>query len=396
MSRSIDSHANRVRRLAIQSGMIKSRTEESVEFDLDQSLYEAGAAPASVASRTGGWARHAQPAEPQDANLNRPIREVLTDRPESQEKRATTKKGKKQQSRATNLQPPSVVANVAAGAPPRVPIFDRNLISGRPNRAPALVVRFAKRPRVKAKTVQKLPNRNNLEQRLFKKWGHQMCCCSCRKLLDSSLWARHLKSSCSSLSLTRAEVRRTQKIAFQVERASADTNSASTAEIKISKNAPCGKCGKTLSRMAMEIHVGSCGKVKRSQSPDDFPFTLLPESISGDFGHRVRDYFLRNQLHLPRPFGGDWDWSRMEELEKLNPTITHYGRQGWFGYCVCEFSDTKKVLLESPLRNSATYVVGANWRHLISLTKPEIREGDHRRIFHVGHYWLRRVTLALS
>lgn len=99
MIRSIDSQANIARRLAIQSGKIKPRTTEAVEFDLDRSLYEAGATPASIASRTGGWVRHAHASEPQDMALKRPIREEGTKTRESRKKKAATKKVKKQESR---------------------------------------------------------------------------------------------------------------------------------------------------------------------------------------------------------------------------------------------------------------------------------------------------------
>jgi hypothetical protein len=145
----------------------------------------------------------------------------------------------------------------------------------------------------------------------------------------------------------------------------------------------------------MEIHIGSCGRPPKSSSLA-FPFVLLPQAIAEDFRGHIKRHFLSATLSSQRPSGHDWDWSRLDEVELLRPHITHFGRDGWFGYYVLEFPNISKVVLESSLKGNATYVVGANWRELISLTKPEIRQGAHLRVFHTGNYWRRRVERALS
>ena len=286
------------------------------------------------------------------------------------------------------------VARVADDAYKRRPIFDRKtgppppgtprLLEGRPstNRAGR-----AKRARGK-----KDPNPTKL--RLRQEKDTRISCSNCRKMFERALWAKHLSEPCFSLSLTRAE-QRAEARATRKQQSIADSNNDSHPATGLVRKTPCVRCGKSLSALAMEIHIGSCNKIRAALSIDGFPFVLLPQSISDNFRTQIKRYFLNEQASFQRPANCDWDWSRLDELELLNPTMTHFGRKGWFGYCVFEFPDTPMVVLETPLRGNATYVVGANWKDLISLTKPEIRQGDHQRIFHLGHYWRRRVERAL-
>jgi hypothetical protein len=214
-------------------------------------------------------------------------------------------------------------------------------------------------------------------------------------MFERSVWAKHLSKPCFSLSLTRAEQYRAEARASRKQQPIADSNNDSHPATEPVRKTPCVRCGKSLSALAMEIHIGSCNKARAALTPDGFPFVLLPQSMSDDLRTQIKRHFLNEQASSQRSANYDWDWSRLDELELLNPKMTHFGRKGWFGYCVFEFPDTPMVALETPLRGNATYVVGANWKDLISLTKPEIRQGDHQRIFHLGDYWLRRVKRAL-
>lgn len=250
--------------------------------------------------------------------------------------------------------------------------------------------------RAKKKRNKKVPNPINLREQHEKKWVNRICCCICRKLFARKLWAKHVSQRCLSLSLTRAEARAEARVTrkhYSIANSKTETHSA----MGPARKTACGRCGKSLTALAMEIHAGSCHKARTTSSADGFPFVLLPKGISDDFRTQIKRYLLNEKASCQRSANRDWDWdwSRLDELEPLRPNMTHVGREGWFGYCVFEFPGTPKVILETPLRGNATYVVGANWRDLISLTKPEIRQGDHQRIFHLGHYWRRRVEQAL-
>jgi hypothetical protein len=78
--------------------------------------------------------------------------------------------------------------------------------------------------------------------------------------------------------------------------------------------------------------------------------------------------------------------------------MTYYGKKAWLSYCVYEFSNSTRVVLESPVKGNATYVLSSEWKKMIHLHKAEIRNeyhGKYVRVFHTGDYWLRRVDRAV-
>jgi hypothetical protein len=301
---------------------------------------------------------------------------------------------------STATQPPVLsVARVADDASKGRPIFNRKTVlppqgihhffDGRP---------LTNRPgRAKRARKTKNPNPTKLRLREANKPDTRISCCNCHKMFERSVWAKHLSKPCFSLSLTRAEQNgaEARARASRKQQSIMDSNNDSHPATEPVQKTPCVRCGKSLSALAMEIHIGGCNKARAALSPDDFPFVLLPPSMSDDFHTQIKRFFVNEQTSSQRFADDDWDQSRLDELELLNPKAKYFGRKGWFGYCVYEFPDTLMVVLETALRNNATYVVGANWKDLISLTKPEIRLGDHQRIFHLGNYWRRRVERAL-
>jgi hypothetical protein len=204
-----------------------------------------------------------------------------------------------------------------------------------------------------------------------------MSCCGCHKVVYGSLWEEHLKSSCSQGSPA------AEREPFRTE-------------TKHGLKRPCDNSGKELSALAMEIHAGTCKRSTQFSETDSFPFVLVPPVEANDLRDVVKRHFLESSSTARESPDEEWDWSRLDELSLLNPTLTHYGRKGWFGYCVFEIPSTAMVVLETALRGNATYVVGSNWRDLISLTKPDIRRGSHERVSHSGALWLQRVERALS
>jgi hypothetical protein len=194
---------------------------------------------------------------------------------------------------------------------------------------------------------KKVPSTETLQRRRDEKWASQISCCKCHLIMDISLWAEHLTEPCFSWTLTPAQVRAAKK-AFKKQRANGDSHNGSHLETTLVRKTPCARCGRTLSAMAMEIHIGTCNKTRAALSTDGFPFVLLPQSISDDLRTEIKRYFLNEQASSLRLANCDWDWSRLDELELLNPKMAHFGRKGWFGYCVFEFPDTHRVVLETP------------------------------------------------
>lgn len=203
--------------------------------------------------------------------------------------------------------------------------------------------------------------------------------------MDTLIWPSHQLKDCLRIKLPPSKAK-------AIKGKKKTKLSPPPIEFSSPRKIPCPKCGKKLSRMAMDIHSGHCGKPV-TLSVTDFPFVLVPQGSSGNLRRSYYQYYLTNGGAPIRP--DSFDWSRFSELEILSPTMTHIGRRSWYGYAVFEFTYTNLVLLETAVRGHATYVVGSNWRSLISLTKSEIRGGEHIRIIHSGRYWLKKVQTAL-
>jgi len=263
----------------------------------------------------------------------------------------------------------------------RKPIFDRKTVA---QPSPGFVqgrVERARRKRNPAASRKPL----SLQE---KKSGTQICCCKCKETIKASRWAKHLSKPCHAPSLIRTKAKSSKK-SQPVTGKSNDSH----AEEKQAKKTACPKCGKSLTALAMEIHVGGCRPIADLSSPD-FPFVLLPQTMPGDVIDQIKRHFQNEPSG--RHVNCEWQLSRFRELQLLNPKLPpHLGLEQWHGYCVFEFPHTHRVVLENGFPNNATYVLGANWRDLISLTKPEIRKHDHVKINHAGNYWLRRIDRAL-
>jgi hypothetical protein len=91
------------------------------------------------------------------------------------------------------------------------------------------------------------------------------------------------------------------------------------------------------------------------------------------------------------------DPRRFEEIQALKPITCHVGRNAWSGYVAFEFAHSSGVVLESPYKGNATYVLTGKWKAMISLSKAEIRteyRRFHQRIVHRDD-WIRDVRRTL-
>lgn len=149
----------------------------------------------------------------------------------------------------------------------------------------------------------------------------------------------------------------------------------------------CPKCEKELSPIAMDVH-------RCNPRLGSFPFVILPVGASSD----LRD-FERSYMSNGRGRSNVLDWGRISALSRLDPSVTHYGIGGWAGYGVFTFGYSSLVVLETPEKGNAMYILDYDWRQLISLSKAEIRKefrGKYMKIVHRGPDWIRHVSNALQ
>jgi hypothetical protein len=131
-----------------------------------------------------------------------------------------------------------------------------------------------------------------------------------------------------------------------------------------------------------------------------FPFKLLPP---GEWSiDQVLEHYKRISREPSRAGQSKFDLSRIKAIETLNPVRCHVGEDSWLGYVVFEFLNHDSVVLECPITNNATYVLGKRWKSMISLSRAEIRSGQHgryRRIIHSrndSENWLRGICRSLG
>ncbi len=171
-------------------------------------------------------------------------------------------------------------------------------------------------------------------------------------------------------------------------------------EAKIKNLVSCRFCCVLLPLPDMERHLSVLhSKVEDARtawSPlINFPFELLPPdhgAFLDEFEHIWRR--SRPSRSMARP---QFDPRRLENMLSLNPKLTYMGKKGWLGYAVYEFTNSSRVILESPIEKNATYVLSGDWKQMISHTKAEIRMEYQRqvtRIFHTDS-WRDRVRQAL-
>ncbi|MBX5495755.1 MAG: hypothetical protein IRZ15_10515 [Bryobacteraceae bacterium] len=151
----------------------------------------------------------------------------------------------------------------------------------------------------------------------------------------------------------------------------------------------------------MELHFKNCHPPEHeaertSLITQRLPFVLLPPGTWNI--QQVIDHYRRVSHDLPSGLNGHRiDWSRLEDIESLNPAACYVGRESWLGYVVFEFAHSQRVVLECPIEGNATYVLSGDWKLMVGHTKAELREeyeGRYTKVVHKGD-WLYRVRQAL-
>jgi hypothetical protein len=144
-------------------------------------------------------------------------------------------------------------------------------------------------------------------------------------------------------------------------------------------------------RHLLEAHDGSrsAGVLARQ-----LPLELLPPG-RWLFDH-VIDHYRRISAVTNRWGDRTVDNSRFEAIRRLNPFLCWVGKKAWMGYVTFEFSDYRGVILECPIVGNATYIVGGDWKRMISLTKAEIRDGcnSYERLNHTSR-WSENLRTAM-
>ena len=94
----------------------------------------------------------------------------------------------------------------------------------------------------------------------------------------------------------------------------------------------------------------------------------------------------------------DYDGKRLETLQLLKPTDCYVGEDDFRIYFIFCFDYTDKVILESPIRGNAMYVISGDWKEISKLSKWEIRQkysSNVKRIIHKGE-WIDRLREELQ
>lgn len=165
------------------------------------------------------------------------------------------------------------------------------------------------------------------------------------------------------------------------------------------KRLACPKCSAKVREECMDLHFQSCHS---SNDPlrlptQQLPFVLLPP---GSWQIRqVVDHYRSVADKLPLGLRGSRiEWSRLREIESLNPVRCYIGKNSWLGYVVFEFMNSQTVVMECPMEGNATYILTGNWVNMVSHTKAEIRiqfARNYTKVVHKGD-WLYRIRQALS
>jgi hypothetical protein len=122
-------------------------------------------------------------------------------------------------------------------------------------------------------------------------------------------------------------------------------------------------------------------------------------------GHRelnrqIEAYRRENEGKRDRTTASVADWSRLHTIASLGDYTSTVGRSGWSGYWLFEFKGTKRVVLECPFTNNATYVLFEGWEKLIGRSKVDLRQqfaGRYYRLLHTSEKsWVTRLKGALK
>jgi hypothetical protein len=160
----------------------------------------------------------------------------------------------------------------------------------------------------------------------------------------------------------------------------------------------CALCNASVYEAAMERHLTSCHPEKKEASlpnvsGSQFPFVLLPP------GHwefqTVFDHYRKKSSSAS--FDQELDWKRIEQIKLLKPILRHVGVKAWLGYAVYEFPYSNRIVLETPIKGNATYVLSGDWQKMIYRSKAELRleyVDRYTKVVHRGQ-WIQRVRAAL-
>lgn len=103
-----------------------------------------------------------------------------------------------------------------------------------------------------------------------------------------------------------------------------------------------------------------------------FSFVLLPPG-NGGLRDTIERYKKLSRAQTQNLFDADFDWERLETIERFNPIARYVGARLWKGYVVFEFQQSDRVILECPKTGNATYILKGEWRKMVSATKAELR-----------------------
>ncbi|MFB5652834.1 hypothetical protein ACE5IS_19510 [Leptospira wolffii] len=89
---------------------------------------------------------------------------------------------------------------------------------------------------------------------------------------------------------------------------------------------------------------------------------------------------------------------RFEKINEYDPEFSAIGINGFKGYIVFGFPKKSLFILESTLRNNATYVLARDWKFISQLTKREIlQESLHKkRIIHRLPNWYTEISVLFK
>ena len=163
----------------------------------------------------------------------------------------------------------------------------------------------------------------------------------------------------------------------------------------------CSQCGDRIRSDRLPRHsIEKCSKrLLALSSPLSVPVVRLPFEIlpPGTWDEkRVIAYFHHQETR--KCLGKrEFDMSRIKRLASLGPAKCYAGKETWRGYLVLEFAKWSAVVVESPIKGNATYIMASNWRDVIGETKQAINTLHARyriRVVHSGE-WLPRVRASL-
>lgn len=93
-----------------------------------------------------------------------------------------------------------------------------------------------------------------------------------------------------------------------------------------------------------------------------------------------------------------FDQERLDKALSLNPDRWYVGSEGFDGYSIFTFGDTKKALMECPIYGNALFVIGSGWERWSRMTKQELRADKSGEVVRIEHRrdWFEKVKKELG